>query len=89
MMTSNLLAKLSDGSPTGRFVAQAKAMKAARSCSFSVDSPERDFASFEIGRVKAFLKVDHYDPDLQFGSEDPADASITRRVVTIMAAEDY
>ncbi|WP_103727376.1 DUF3768 domain-containing protein [Novosphingobium sp. HII-3] len=89
MMTSNLLAKLSDGSPIGRVVAQAKAMKAARSCTFKDDSPERDFASFEIEGVKAFLKVDYFDVNLQFGSEDPADASITRRVVTIMAAEDY
>lgn len=40
MMTSNLLAKLSDGSSAGRVLAQAKAMKAARSCTFKDDSSE-------------------------------------------------
>ncbi|WP_419470597.1 DUF3768 domain-containing protein [Erythrobacter donghaensis] len=31
----------------------------------------------------------YYDAELIYGSEDPADASITRRVVTLMRAEDY
>jgi len=35
------------------------------------------------------MKIDYFDPALEYGSEDPADASITRRVLTIMAREDY
>lgn len=31
----------------------------------------------------------YYDMALEFGSDDPADASITRRVLTVMLAEDY
>jgi hypothetical protein len=31
----------------------------------------------------------YYDMALEFGSGDPADASITRRVLTVMLAEDY
>ncbi|MGE4404394.1 DUF3768 domain-containing protein [Pseudomonas sp.] len=89
MMTSNLLAHLSDGTGPSRVVAQAKAMRAARNCTFGPDSPERDFASFEIDGVPVFMKIDYYDLELQFGSDDPADASVTRRVVTIMAREDY
>ncbi|WP_156454520.1 DUF3768 domain-containing protein [Erythrobacter sp. CCH5-A1] len=31
----------------------------------------------------------YYDAELTYGSENPADASITRRVITLMRAEDY
>ncbi|WP_152998753.1 MULTISPECIES: DUF3768 domain-containing protein [unclassified Sphingopyxis] len=31
----------------------------------------------------------YYDLDCEYGSEDPADASITTRVVTILLPEDY
>lgn len=53
-------------------------------------SGERDFGAFDldgIGRV--FWKIDYYDPTLTFGSEEPADPTRTRRVLTIMLAEEY
>ena len=37
----------------------------------------------------ARMKVEYYDADLTFGSEDPADAAITTRVLTILLPEDY
>ena len=50
---------------------------------------ERDFGAFTFRGEKIFFKVDYFDLNLEYGSEDPADASITARVVTIMLAEDY
>ena len=35
------------------------------------------------------MKIDYYDAALEWGSEDPADGSITRRMITLMAPEDY
>ena len=50
---------------------------------------ERDFGAFEIDGIKLFWKVDLYDPDLRFGSEDPADPEVTQRVLTILLASEY
>ena len=36
-----------------------------------------------------FWKIDAYDGELRFGSEDPANPAITRRVLTIMLASEY
>ncbi len=50
---------------------------------------EHDFAAIEYAREKLFWKIDYYAPDLEHGSEDPANLSITVRVMTIMLAEEY
>ena len=50
---------------------------------------EHDFGSFELTGQRLFWKIDYYDQDLQFGSPDPSDPTVTRRVLTIMLASEY
>ena len=50
---------------------------------------ERDFGSFELGDDKFFWKLDYYDRNLEFGSDDPADPSKTTRVLTLMLAAEH
>ena len=49
---------------------------------------ERDFGDFALFGADLFFKIDYYDSDLTFGSDDPADSSITHRVITIMTEAD-
>jgi hypothetical protein len=50
---------------------------------------EHDFGAFEHDGVWIGWKIDAYDPSLTYGSENPADASITRRVLTIMLMSEW
>lgn len=40
-------------------------------------------------RERVFWKLDYYDRELKFGSEDAANPAVTRRVLTIMLADEY
>ncbi len=50
---------------------------------------EHDFGSFELVGRTFFWKIDYYDKELTYGSEDPSDPEKTTRVLTLMLAEDY
>lgn len=50
---------------------------------------ERDFGKFEYEGHEVIWKIDYYNPTLDGGSEDPADPKLTKRVLTIMLAEEY
>jgi hypothetical protein len=50
---------------------------------------EHDFGNFEIDGETYFFKVDYYAPDMDGGSEDPADPQRTTRVLSIMRADEY
>ena len=59
---------------------------------FSADNDphgEHDFGAFELAGDKFFWKLDYYDRNLEFGSDDPADPAKTTRVLTLMLAEEY
>ena len=47
-----------------------------------------DRGQFELSGETIHFRIDYYDVALEWGSEDPADASITRRVLTLMLRED-
>lgn len=50
---------------------------------------ERDFGAIVVGGVRLFWKIDYYDLDLCLASPDPADPAVTKRVLTLMLAEEY
>jgi len=89
VFTRNCLAAFCEPDSIGAVLVQAELMAAFRRCSFREDSPERDFASIEYRGQKVWLKVDYYDGALEFGSEDPADPSVTTRVLTILLPSDF
>jgi len=50
---------------------------------------EHDFGAFEVDGHKLFFKIDYYDTSLACHSPDPADPAVTKRVITIMLADEY
>lgn len=50
---------------------------------------QRDFGAFEFNGEQIFWKLDCYDQDYALGSDDPTDLSKTRRVLTVMLAEEW
>lgn len=49
---------------------------------------EHDFGQVVIDGEAYFWKIDAYDINLEYGSPDPADETVTRRVLIIMTAGD-
>ena len=50
---------------------------------------EHDFGAFDTDGHRVFFKIDYFDESLTYHSPDPADPSVTKRVITIMLAEEY
>jgi uncharacterized protein DUF3768 len=50
---------------------------------------EHDFGAFEADGHMIYFKIDYFDESLTYHSPDPADPSVTKRVITIMLAEEY
>ncbi len=50
---------------------------------------EHDFGAIEFQGNVYFWKINYYDLDYLYLSPDPSDTTITNRVLTILAADEY
>lgn len=50
---------------------------------------ERDFGDLVHCGAELLWKIDYYDKQLEYRSNDPADSAVTTRVLTIMLAAEY
>ena len=50
---------------------------------------EHDFGALDVAGHKIFWKIDYCDLSLSAGSPNPANPQVTKRVLTIMLAEEY
>ena len=49
---------------------------------------EHDFGSLTFAHERIFWKIDYYDAQLTAGAEDPSDPEITKRILTVMLAQE-
>ena len=50
---------------------------------------EHDFGALTVAGVRLLWKIDYYDAGMTGGSPDPADPSVTTRVLTLMLAHEW
>ena len=50
---------------------------------------EHDFGAFEAEGAQIFFKLDYFDLEMCHHSPDPANPAVTRRVMTVMLAEEW
>lgn len=75
--------------PTGKVLAILDAIRAFDDFNVGNDPwNEHDFGKVELEDETYFWKIDAYDLNMEFGSPDPADATVTCRVITVMTDYD-
>ena len=50
---------------------------------------ERNCGAFEVGAEKVVWTIDYYNLSLTDASPDPSDPAITKRMLTVMLAQEY
>lgn len=50
---------------------------------------EHDMGAINVNNIKFFWKIDYYDLHKNYMSPDPSNPEVTKRVLTIMKAEEY
>lgn len=59
-------------------------------CEANDPHEEHDFGSFDFdGTTPVMFKIDYYDKTMNYHSPDPADPAVTKRIITVMLAEEY
>lgn len=86
-MTRTCLATFAEAG-VSTLVAQIEITAALRAHIFDSEDRERNRGEFELRGHTVYFAIDYYDLALEYGSEDPADTAVTRRVLTIMMRED-
>jgi hypothetical protein len=73
------------------FIAKACAAVRAFNAFTNDNDPwqEHDCATLDVDGETLIFKIDCYDLNREYGSPDAADPKVTRRVLTIMLAEEY
>lgn len=67
-------------------------LQIAKFDAFSPDNDpygEHDFGSLEFQGQTVFWKIDYFDDSLTWASPDPADPTLTTRLLTMMLASEY
>ncbi|WP_157190114.1 DUF3768 domain-containing protein [Novosphingobium sp. Rr 2-17] len=54
---------------------------------FEAGDQERDFGTFDWEGTRCFWKIDYFEPSLEWGANNPADAAVT--ALTILRADEY
>ena len=50
---------------------------------------EHDFGALTVEGKRLLWKIDYFDPTMTVGSDNPASCEVTRRVLTVMFADEY
>jgi hypothetical protein len=58
-------------------------------CTANDPHEEHDFGVLDFEGTRVMFKIDYYDKTLKAQSPDPANPSLTNRVITIVLAEEY
>ncbi|WP_342712886.1 DUF3768 domain-containing protein [Bradyrhizobium sp. B124] len=58
-------------------------------CTENDPHSEHDFGAFDFEGVRVFFKIDYYNLSMTGHSPNPADPTVTERVITLMLADEY